>query len=268
MFVFVLSLSLFPCLSPVLALTFHPGLFSSCSTVMLASNRLIMSLAYTYTLPAYLILCPCFISRRKPARGKKKKRTCATGIAMCAPVYACVCVCVRAQCCTYIRTYVCMYSTNGREKERQRERDIGRASSCLRAGKRRRKRRIRGTERERESERGYARFYRIGGTPELRARRRFVLSPFCSFSLALRRTFRPAVSSLSLSLSPVCLFRPFPSPCVSLAPSAPGVCAACKRVDTRARVYLTARIAAAAESFARLVSERNQSCANENSCEW
>ena len=184
----------------------------------------------------------------------------------------CVCVCMRARSMlhvhTYVRTYVCI--PRMAEKERQRERDIGRASSCLRAGKRRRKRRIRGTERERESERGYARFYRIGGTPELRARRRFVLSPFCSFSLALRRTFRPAVSSLSLSLSlsPVCLFRPFPSPCVSLAPSAPGVCAACKRVDTRARVYLTARIAAAAESFARLVSERNQSCANENSCEW
>lgn len=55
-------------------------------------------------------------------------------------------------------------------------------------------------DRETERERGmYARFYGIGGTPELRARRRFVLSPFASslpFSIALL----PSRISPSLSL--------------------------------------------------------------------
>lgn len=55
-------------------------------------------------------------------------------------------------------------------------------------------------DRETERERGmYARFYGIGGTPELRARRRFVLSPFASslpFSIALL----PSRISRSLSL--------------------------------------------------------------------
>ena len=145
----------------------------------------------------------------------------------CARLYMRVCVCMRARSMlhvhTYVRTYVCI--PRMAEKERQRERDIGRASSCLRAGKRRRKRRIRGTERERESERGYARFYRIGGTPELRARRRFVLSPFCSFSLALRRTFRPAVSSLSLSLCPPSVSSALSLPRASRSLLQPPVCA-------------------------------------------
>lgn len=55
-------------------------------------------------------------------------------------------------------------------------------------------------DRETERERGmYARFYGIGGTSELRARRRFVLSPFASslpFSIALL----PSRISRSLSL--------------------------------------------------------------------
>lgn len=55
-------------------------------------------------------------------------------------------------------------------------------------------------DRETERERGmYARFYGIGGTPELRARRRFVLSPFASslpFSIALL----PSRISLSVAL--------------------------------------------------------------------
>ena len=221
---------------------------------MLASNRLIMSFAYTYTLPAYLILCPCFISRRKPAREKKKKKkrgTCATGIAMCTPVHVCVrvcmCVwCVRASCCTYLHTYVCLCAECVRvrmyifhEWQREREIDIGRASSCLQAGQRRRKRRIRGTKRERERER-ICTFLR-----DRRYARTSSASTLCPFPLLLllpcsSSHFRPAsVLPLCPSCRPVCLFRPFPirplHPARSFSPRCVHCVQTCRYA---ARVYL------------------------------
>lgn len=98
-------------------------------------------------------------------------------------------------------------------------------------------------DRETERERGmYARFYGIGGTPELRARRRFVLSPFASslpFSIALL----PSRISRSLSLLlPRYMY--------------------CVQTCRYARVYLRGFV----RSPCWLVSG-NQSCANENGYE-
>lgn len=134
-------------------------------------------------LPAYLIWCSCFISRRKPAR--ENKNVCNWH----RDVRGCMCALDVAR----------MYVFHEWERDRTRGR--------LCANKRR-KTLDRETEREREM---YARFYGIGGTPELRARRRFVLSPFAP-SPFLRRTFAlPYLPSLSL----------FPLLPYSLALSAP-----------------------------------------------
>lgn len=166
-------------------------------------------------MPAYLILCPCFISRRKPARGKN----------------ACTGIAIRARVRVWCVVRVCsMLHVFWNERKRW---DV---YVCEH-------RRQKTPDRETERERGmYARFYGIGGTPELRARRRFVLSPFASslpFSIALL----PSRISRSLSLLlPRYMY--------------------CVQTCRYARVYLRGFV----RSPCWLVSG-NQSCANENGYE-